>query len=343
MAATLRQRLGSPGRWFELAPGLALCGALAIAAFLLAQWPALNRVVPLSALTVGIVLGVLVRLVMPVSVACEPGIRWALRVLLRAGIVLLGLRLVLQDMLTVGAGGLALVVLAVASTLTLAVLLGRALGLPDTLSVLVGAGTGICGASAVVAVDGVIRGRQQDVACAIAMVTVFGTVAMFVYPAVAAACGFDEAVYAAWAGSSIHEVAQAVAAGFAYDAQAGVDASLFKLSRVALLAPACAALALWWRARSGNDDEHQRAAFPLFVVLFGLVVVINSAVTLPAALHDTLVHIDTGLLAVAMVAMGLQTRLVAVARLGWRPLALGLGLALWISLLTLGGALLIAG
>ena len=324
-------------------PGLALCVALAGLSYAVAAWPALNAVVPMSALTVGILLGVALRLCVPLPATVEPGIRWTLHYLLRAGIVLLGLRLVLQDMLSVGLAGLALLLLMVASTITLAVIAGRRLGLPDTLSVLVGCGTGICGASAVVAVDGVIKAREQDVACAIAMVTVFGTIAMFAYPAVAHGLGLSVSTYSVWAGGSIHEVAQAVAAGFAFDEAAGVQASLYKLSRVAMLVPVCAVLAFWWRRRAGAENgEGRPAPFPLFVLLFVLVVGVNSFVSMPAGLHDALVGVDSGLLAAAMVAMGLQTRLVSVLRLGWRPLALGLGVAVWISALTLGVALFLA-
>lgn len=341
------------GRWFarvpQILPGLILCIGLAGASYAIASWPALNQAVPLSALTVGILVGVVLRLCVPIPAAVEPGIQWTLHYLLRAGIILLGFRILLQDLLSVGFGGLALVLVAVASTITLSVLIGRALKLPDTLSVLVGCGTGICGASAVVAVDGVIKGRQQDVACAIAMVTVFGTIAMFAYPAIAHAIGLSEPVYAAWAGSSIHEVAQAVAAGFAFDQQAGVDASLFKLSRVALLAPVCGVLAVWWRRRAGadrndaNQDDKSGAPFPLFVVLFVVMVIVNSFLPMPATVHAALTTADSGLLAAAMVAMGLQTRLVSVARLGWKPLFLGLVIALWISGLALAGALLLKG
>lgn len=334
----------------SILPGLMLCILLAGGSYAIASWPALNELVPLSALTVGILVGVTLRLCVPMPAAVEPGIKWTLHYLLRAGIILLGFQLVLQDMLSVGAGGLALVLLAVASTITLAVVIGRMLGLPDTLSVLVGTGTGICGASAVVAVDGVIKGREEDVACAIAMVTVFGTVAMFAYPAIAGAIGLAEPTYAAWAGSSIHEVAQAVAAGFAFDSQAGVDASLFKLSRVAMLAPVCAVLAVWWqrrRARSTDDGQSQRsgkrAPFPLFVLFFVVMVLVNSFVDLPTRIHGGLNTLDSALLAAAMVAMGLQTRLVSVLRLGWKPLFLGAVVALWISGLALSGALLITG
>lgn len=331
-------------RIFRVLPGLVLCLALAAVAYKLAAWPLLNQAVPLSALTVGILLGVALRLCAPIPAIAEPGIRWVLHYVLRAGIVLLGLRLVLSDMLAVGAGGLALVVVAVASTITLSVIVGRALGLPDTLSVLVGSGTGICGASAVVAVDGVIKGRETDVACAIAMVTVFGTIAMFAYPALAPLLGLGESRYSIWAGGSIHEVAQAVAAGFAYSDAAGVQASLFKLSRVAMLAPVCAILPLWWRRRSKAPAEGKAGApFPMFVALFALVVAFNSLFNLPQGLHTKLVSLDSGLLAAAMVAMGLQTHLVSVIRLGWRPLFLGAMAAAWISLLMLSGAFMLSG
>jgi uncharacterized integral membrane protein (TIGR00698 family) len=329
-------------RFAQILPGLLLCLSLATLSYVIAAWPALNRVVPLSALTVGILVGVLLRLCVVLPAQVEPGIRWTLHYLLRAGIVLLGFRVLVQDMLSVGVGGLTLVAVAVGSTIVLAIALGRLLKLPDTLSVLVGCGTGICGASAVVAVDGVIRAREQDVACAIAMVTVFGTIAMFAYPAIAPHIGLSEPMYSAWAGSSIHEVAQAVAAGFAFDETAGVHASLYKLSRVALLVPVCALLALWWRRRATASGESDRAApFPLFVVLFVVVVGINSLTSMPTQIHTGLVRFDAALLAAAMVAMGLQTRLSAVIGLGWRPLALGLAVAVWISAVALGGAVLI--
>ncbi len=333
-------------RALEILPGLLLCIVLAAVSYGVAAWPALNAVVPLSALTVGILLGVVLRLLVPLPSVLEPGIGWTLHYVLRAGIILLGCRLVLQDMLSVGAGGLALVAAAVSSTIMLALVVGRTLKLPDTLSLLVGSGTGICGASAVVAVDGVIRGRQADVACAIAMVTVFGTIAMFAYPAIGGALSLSEPVYAAWAGSSIHEVAQAVAAGFSVSDQAGVDTSLYKLSRVALLAPVCGLLAVWikQRSRQGSSDvPAKRAPFPVFVLAFVAVVVLNSVIDLPADVHGVFTDAGAALLAAAMVAMGLTTRLAAVVHMGWRPLALGALVAMWISGLSLAGAVLIVG
>lgn len=329
----------------SLLPGLILCAVLAAGSYLIARWPALHELVPLSPLIVAILIGMLVRLCVPMPATVEPGIRWVQFWVLRAGIVLLGFRLVLQDLLFVGASGLALVVIGTVSTIVLAIGLGRLLRLPDTLSTLLGCGTGICGASAVVAVDGVIKGREQDVACSIALVTLFGTIAMFVDPVIAHAIGLPEKVYAAWAGSSIHEVAQAVAAGFAFGEQAGVDASLYKLSRVALLAPVCAVLAIWWQRRSKSDSRQasgQRVAFPMFVVLFVIMVLFNSAVSLPEDIHHGLTWLDTVFLTMAMAAMGLQTRLSSLLGLGWRPFLLAAIISVWLGALTFVGSLLVA-
>lgn len=324
--------------------GLALCSALAIGCYGLANWPVLNNAVPVSPLMLGVLCGVLVRLFFPRLGVCEPGIAWTLRYVLRAGVVLLGFRLALTDIVSVGLGGMGLVIVAVASTLTLTLVLGRLLKLPDTLSALIATGASICGASAVVAMDGVVRGRQQDVVCGVALVTVFGTIAMFIDPLIGHALGLSESVFAGWIGTSIHEVAQVVAAGFAFGHDAGPDASLFKLARVAMLVPACAALALWWRARRRDDEAGDGGArFPLFILGFVAVVVANSFLPIDAATHHSLVQFDGALLAVAMVAMGLHTRVSTLIYLGWRPIALGLVATLWISLVGLSGAWLLFG
>ena len=322
-------------------PGALLCAGLAGLSYGVASWPAINAVAPVSPLSLGILVGVLVRLILPLPDRVAPGIAWTLHYLLRAGIILLGTRLVIQDLLSVGAGGLALVLLAVASTLVLALVVGRLLGLGDTLSLLVGCGTGICGASAVVAADGILRARQAEVTCAIAMVTVFGTLSMLVYPILGRVMSLSTPVYGAWAGTSIHEVAQAVAAGFAVSDSAGTTASLFKLSRVALLLPVCAALVLWVK-RGGaaqTTNERRRTPFPLFVLAFVGVVGLNSVLALPEGVHEALVNVDGALLAAAMVAMGLTTHLGAVRRLGWRALALAGLVTLWVSALALVGSL----
>jgi len=332
-----RQRLAS-----SVMPGIVLCVALAGGCYLIAHWPALNQVVPISPLMLAIFVGIAIRLIVPGLAPFERGIGWTLHYALRAGIILLGFRLVFSDLVSVGPGGLTLIVMSVASTLGLTVVCGRWLKLPDSLSVLIATGTSICGASAVVAVDGVIGGREQDVACAVALATVFGTVVMFGDPLIAHAFGMTEAMFSAWAGTSVHEVAQAVAAGFAFGSHAGAQVSVYKLARVAMLVPLCGVMGIWWRRRAPNAESTQgKPRFPLFILLFLGVVVLNSLLPIgPAPRHD-LVRLDGGLLTVAMVAMGLQTRIGPLLRLGWRPVVLALAATLWISGVSLTGAWLL--
>lgn len=329
-------------RAIEIAPGLLLCLVLAVVAYLAAHWPLLADHLALSPLTIGIVLGMVLRLCLTLPERCAPGLAWTMHYLLRAGIILLGFRLMLPELLSVGASGLLLVVLATLSTLVLGIGLGRLLGISPRLSVLLGCGTGVCGASAIVAVEGVVSARQEEIACAIALVTVFGLIAMFGYPAAAHALGLGTTGYAIWAGTSIHEVAQAVAAGFAYGDQAGATTTLYKLARVALLAPVCAGLALWWQARrEAKRDENVRSGPPVpwFVMAFVLVVAGNSALSLPPAVLDLIHRTDGALLTAAMVATGLRTSPGAIASLGVRPVLLAGIISVWISALALGGAL----
>lgn len=324
--------------------GLGLCSVLAIGCYALAQWPLLNNALPVSPLMLGVLCGVIVRLLFPRLDVFDPGIAWTLHYVLRAGVVLLGFRLALADIVSVGLAGMSFVVIAVVSTLMLTMALGRVLKLPDTLSILIATGTSICGASAVVAVDGVIKAREQDVVCSVALATAFGTVAMFAYPLIGHVLGLPEPVFAGWIGTSIHEVAQVVASGFTFGSGAAADASLFKLARVALLVPVCAVLGFWWRARRRSDKASGgRTRFPLFILGFVVVVLVNSFLPIDDTTHGNLVQLDSALLAVAMVAMGLQTRVSMLVRLGWRPIVLGLVAALWIGLVGLSGAWLLLG
>ena len=143
----------------------------------------------------------------------EPGIAVAAKRLLRAGIVLLGLQLLLSDVLALGWGAVGLVVGVVALTFAAALALGRALRLPWDLTALVASGFSICGAAAVAAADGVVRARREMAATAIGLVVLFGTLMIPLLPALTGALGLGERAAGLWIGASTHEVAQVVAAG----------------------------------------------------------------------------------------------------------------------------------
>ena len=237
MNTTSLPRSSHPSGWLrqltELAPGLLLAGAIAAAATWGARQPLLAGS-GLSALTLAICIGLVIgNTVYPrLAPSCHAGVGLAKQRLLRAGIVLYGLRLTFQDIGHVGMAGVVVDALVLGSTFLLAQWLGRRVfGLDARTTVLIGAGSSICGAAAVLATEPVIKGRAEDVAVAVATVVVFGTVGTFLYPALFhwnAAHGWldmSPAQYGLYVGSTVHEVAQVVAAilGTLEGMGAGVD------------------------------------------------------------------------------------------------------------------------
>ena len=274
----------------------------------------------------------------------EPGVQFARQWLLRAGVILYGLRLTLQDVAGVGAAGLAIDALMVASTFALAVFVGtRVLRMDARLAMLIGAGGAICGAAAVMATESVVRARPAQVVVAVATVVVFGTVAMFLYPVLheVAARWYpplaDPRAFGIYIGSTVHEVAQVIVAGRAVGGEAASVALIAKMARVLMLAPFLLLLAAWLGRRAAGGAGERGMVVPWFAVGFVAVVALNSTPWLPRAVVTGLAGLDTALLGAAMAALGLGTRVAALREAGLRPLLLALVLFAW---LVAAGALL---
>ncbi|MGN6722367.1 MAG: putative sulfate exporter family transporter, partial [Marmoricola sp.] len=190
-----------------------------------------------SPLLVAMALGMLAANVVTLPSSLRPGLTWAGRTLLRAGVVLLGLQLSLRDVAALGPGVLAVVVAVVVTGVAGGRWLGMRLGLSQTQSLLIACGFSICGAAAVAAVEGSIDAEDEEVATAVALVVAFGTAMIGLLPALAGLLGLSHRVAGVWAGASIHEVAQVVAAGGVIGGGAVAAAVVVKLARVLLLAP----------------------------------------------------------------------------------------------------------
>ncbi|MCP2259931.1 conserved hypothetical integral membrane protein [Streptoalloteichus tenebrarius] len=313
-------RTSRSASWLRpLLPGL-LAVAVAVAVAVL-----VNQVVPaVSALTIAVVLGVLAGNLPVLPAAARPGLTWATRRLLRAGVVLLGLQLAVPQVLGLGAGTLLVVLATVAVTFVGTVLLGRALGLPRGLSVLVGTGFSICGASAVAAVEGVVEREEEDVATAVALVTLYGSLAIAALPLLAGPAGLEGEDFGRWAGASVHEVAQVVAAASPAGALAVATAVVVKLSRVVLLAPLVAAISVAERRRRPSAEGRRPPLVPLFVLGFLAMVVVRSVDVLPAPVLDATKFVTTLLLAGALFGLGSAVRIAALVRTGPKALLLGL-------------------
>jgi uncharacterized integral membrane protein (TIGR00698 family) len=313
----------SPGTG-QFACGLALAGLIAAAGIALARLPAVSHF-GISALTLAIVLGIaLGNTVFPrIAPFSAAGVEFAKAKLLRLGIILYGFHITFQDIAQIGWSGVLIDVLVIGATFTLAVQLGtRVFGLDRQTAMLIGAGSSICGAAAVLAAEPVVRGQAHKVSVAVATVVIFGTVGMFIYPLLYPYLGLSETAYGLYAGSTIHEVAQVVVAGRAVGEQAAAYAVIEKMLRVMMLAPFLVILS----SRIGDDGEaaagKRKIAIPWFAVLFIVVAGFNSLHLLPAALVEAILAVDTVLLAMAMAALGLRTHIGAIHHAGTRPILL---------------------
>jgi len=319
---------------FAILPGLALTSAIAAAGFALRFIPGMSV---LSPMILAILIGIAFHNIIGTPDRAKAGIKFSLRRILRFAIILLGLQLTAAQVAEVGVAGVVVIVTTLVATFMFTKWFGRVLGVEHRLAELIAAGTSICGASAVIATNTVTGAHDEDVAYAVACVTVFGSIAMFVYPLLPGLLHLTPHAYGLWAGSSIHEIAQVVAAAYQDGDQAGYFGTIAKLSRVMLLAPLIIALGMIARRRS---DEHghgrtQSAPMPYFVLGFIALVALNSLVHIPAQVMGFVVPATTFLLSVALAAMGLETDIAKLRLKGLRPLLLGLAAFLFIGLFSL--------
>lgn len=333
-------------RYGRLLPGLLLSGVIAWGAIQLGklEWMQSHG---MSALTLAIMLGIVLgnSVYGRLAPACGAGVTFSKQTLLRLGIILYGFRLTFQDIGQVGLAGIAIDALVLASTFGLAMFLGtKVFKLERNSAILIGAGSSICGAAAVMATEPVVKGRSEDVTVAVSTVVVFGTIAIFLYPLLYQlnlgwqVLGATPTAFGVYIGSTVHEVAQVVAAGKSIGQEAANAAVIAKMVRVMMLAPflvILSAVLARGKAKVGSHDKATKLAIPWFAFIFIGVVAFNSLGLLPAGTVATITELDTVLLAMAMAALGLTTHMSAIRRAGIKPLLLAGLLFCW---LIAGGA-----
>lgn len=330
---------------WHFVPGLALTAALTGAALWAGSFPAIAGA-GFSALTLAILFGMVVgNTVYPkIWQPCDGGVIFAKQHLLRLGIILYGFRLTFAQIADVGVSGILIDVLTLSSTFFIACFLGqKVFGLDKHTSWLIGAGSSVCGAAAVLASEPVVKAEASKVTVAVATVVIFGTIAIFLYPAMypLLAHWFTPETYGIYMGSTMHEVAQVVAAGHAVSPDAENAAVIAKMLRVMMLAPFLLFLAARVKQLTpAGNGEKSKITIPWFAIMFILVAVFNSFHLLPKAVVDMLVTLDTVLLAMAMAALGVTTHVSALKKAGAKPLLMALMLFVW--LIVGGGAINVA-
>ncbi len=293
----------------DIGPGVLITGLIGGAGFAVHGLPGLGAVSPaiIAAIT-----GLVLAHTLWVPQSAEAGIAFSSKTLLRIAVALLGLQVSLGQVLSLGGGGFLILSVGLVVSFFTIKAVGRALGVSPQLAELIAAGTSICGASAVAATNSVTEAPDEDVAYAVAMVTLFGTIAMAVYPLCDRFLHLDMRHYGLWAGASIHEVAQVAGATVQIGPEAEQSGAIAKLVRVLLLAPLVAMLKLA-RPRAKQDRS---VGIPLFVLGFIVLVVWGSIMPVPKDVRSLAGAVSGFLLAAALGGMGLKTHIGALKAKG---------------------------
>ncbi len=308
--------------WQNIFPGLAAAAIIAIAAmFLAGHYGA-------SAMLFALLLGMAVNFLGQEG-RTVPGVVWSSSTLLRIGVAMLGLRITFSEVAGLGMGVTLLVVGAVLATILFGALLSRIMATPNHFGVLTGGAVAICGASAALAVSAVLPKHahsHRDATFTVIGVTALSTIAMVVYPLLAHALGFTDREAGIFLGATIHDVAQVIGAGYSVSPEAGDTATIVKLLRVAMLLPVILILSIVYRRQhdqsSGDKNIKKPPLLPWFAVAFGLLVAINSMVTLPKEFLTIASETSRFLLVTAIAAIGMKTQLKELVMLGWQPVVL---------------------
>lgn len=283
----------------------------------------------ISPLVASLVLGVLIGNIISIPRTFAPGQKFAAKRVLRFGIVLLGTQLAAEQIIELGGRELIVVLLVVVITFSGTLWLGPRLGVSNSLSLLIATGFSICGASAIAAVDGVVDADEEEVAYAIALVTLCGSLAIAILPLLRNVVGLgDPHQFGAWVGASVHDVAQVIATSSTAGNDAVHSATVVKLSRVLLLAPLIGVISVWiQRPTVGIRPRfpgRKAPLIPAFVLGFIAMVVLRTIGVIPNNWLAPLKQIEQWSLAAALVGLGSEVKLRDLLKVGGRPLVLAL-------------------
>ncbi len=304
-------------KWHDYLPGLAVALLATLAALSLSD--RYHAPLTLMALLIGLALNFL-----SADRRLTPGLTLAARELLRLAIVLVGVRVTLGQIMALGPEALLAVIVTVAATVMTGVAVARLLGFSSAYGVLSGGAVAICGGSAALALSATLGERrigQAQLTLVLVAISAMSSLSVVLYPFAAHSLGFSNAQAGYFLGGSVHDVAQALGAGYAYSNEAGEVATIVKLARVAMLAPVLAIVALFFPAQLTVTGGKSKAAIvPWFVAGFFIVAGINSTGYIPSQVTAFTAQSSAFLLAVSVAATGIRSPLGEILKTGPRPL-----------------------
>ncbi|RBW70130.1 YeiH family protein [Bacillus taeanensis] len=305
--------------------GLLLTLVLAIIAGQLAKLPFLSI---MGIMILSILLGMSWKSVMSVPTGAAPGITFSSKILLRAGIILMGLRLNLEQIVNAGLSVFLIDVIVIAFTLVVMMSLGKALSIDKHLSALIAVGTAVCGAAAIVAVAPLIKGKKEYTALAVACIAILGTVGAILYILLYPLLGLNSYSYGVLVGATLHELAHVIAAAIPGGEVSSETALLVKLGRVALLIPVALILGFIFSRNDGTKTAEKKSfkdlPVPWFIFGFLAMSVVNTLQLLSASVTNALIFISIYLLSMAMAGLGLSINFGDFKKVGIKPVIVGI-------------------
>jgi uncharacterized integral membrane protein (TIGR00698 family) len=343
---TIAQPLSWPKKLLTLLPGLTLLAVVGLASKVLEQ--SIARYTKAHHLTFpnieyvlwAIAIGLLISNTIGVAQIFKPGIA-TYEFWLKSGIVLLGARFVLADVLKLGAVSLVLVLIELGLSIALMTLLGRIFKLSPKLTSLLAVGSSICGVSAIIATKGAIDADDEDASFAIAAILALGALALFTFPPIGHALHMNDKLYGLWAGTGVDNTAEAVAAGALYSDAAAKIAVLAKTTRNAMIGFVVLAYAIYWAAREGRNAVANKGAFlwqkfPKFVLGFLLISLLSSVSFFSKDQISSLANLSRWAFLLTFAGVGLKINFREMKKQGLRPFIVGAVGEVVIAAITLG-------
>ena len=308
----------------KILPGLGLIAAIVVVAFQIHNFqPAM------SPLALCVAFGFLIANLGSWPTFAIAGTALASKRLMRIGVALLGAQVSVVSLQAIGMKGVITVILVVSFTIFGILALSRLFKMTGELGLLIGVGFGVCGATAVAAIRPQTRATEEETSYAIALISLCGTLSIFVLPFLGHLMGLSDQTFGAWAGAAVHDVGQVIATASVWSDDAVKSAIVIKLSRVCLLAPIVLILSLRHRRYLKAQGESVQTStkvplIPFFVLGFIALATLQNTIDIPNSLHDFIVLTSKVLLGAGLVALGSSVRWKAIRAIGPRPMLMGL-------------------
>ena len=314
----------------KIIKGIIFCALFSLACYYTCKCD-LCASINLNSLTLAIIIGMLIGNILNKFIpdSFRNGIAFSSKKILRFAIILYGFRITFQQIFAVGLDGLFADIIMLTTTYLCGYYLGtRVFKLDKDLCMLTAIGSSVCGAAAVLGTDAVLKAKSHKVSLAVATVVLFGTISMFLYPFLVKLGLLNPEFFGIYIGSTIHEVAQVVAAGSAVSPVTMDTAVIVKLTRVMMLVPYLFLLGLYLSKKSGTKCE--KIPMPVFAILFVAVCGLNSLNIVPLPVKSFLIEFDVFLLTMAMFALGVETNFEKIKGLGVKPILLAGLMFIWL-------------